>query len=371
MSVVERLAPSEPPLEQAAVLAFPASPAAIGARQPEQTASLGELERVQRGFGAARVGLIRFDLAAGSFEVIAASGRPFLAPGVKLPISASTLLAAAAEGRRALRSTETSARPLDRIASFLGFHSGLGLPLTVAGQPIGALTVMWDVDPPPIESARTVVAGNELELVRMLVAPDPTEPRVLICHEDRLLAEGLAHIVEQRLGATTDIACTLAGALAALDNRSPQLIVLSDQLCPGDRLPHTARELRAAGAGAPLLALARTESRQSYERALQAGASGYLAAAHAAERFPESVATLLEGGTELDEPRAAPTAPCLTAREHQVLVGFERGCCDKEIAQELGVALSTVKTHARAIYAKLDATSRTAAVHKARLSGLI
>jgi DNA-binding NarL/FixJ family response regulator len=355
----------------AAVLAFPAPPAAVAARQAERVASLGELERVQRGFGASRVGLVRFDLAAGTFEVVAASGRPFLAPGVRLPIAASTLLAAAAEGRRALRSTETSARPLDRIASFLGFHSGLGLPLTVAGQPIGALTVMWDVDPSPVENARTVVAGNELELVRMLVAPDPTEPRVLICHEDRLLAEGLAHLVEQRLGATTDIACTLAGALAALDNRSPELIVLSDQLCPGERLPHIARELRAAGAGAPLLALARSESKHSYERALQAGASGYLPAAYAAERFPETVATLLEGGTELEQPRTAPTTPRLTEREHQVLVGFERGWCDKEIAKELGVALSTVKTHARAIYSKLDATSRTAAVHKARLTGVI
>jgi len=358
-------------MEGAAVLAFPASPVEAAARQPEPPATLGELERVQRGFAASRVGLARFDLVAGNFEVVAACGRPFLAPGVKLPIAASTLLAAAAEGRRALRSTETSARPLDRIASFLGFHSGLGLPLTVAGRPIGALTVMWDIDPPPVENARTVVAGNEVELVRMLVAPDPTEPRVLICHENRLLAEGLAHIVEQRLGATTDIACTLAGALAALDNRSPELIVLSDQLCPGEQLPHIARELRAAGAGAPLLALARIEGRDSYERAVQAGASGYLGAAHAAERFPETVTTLLEGGTHLIEPAAAPTAPRLTEREHQVLLGFERGWCDKEIAQELGVALSTVKTHARAIYAKLEATSRTAAVHKARLTGLI
>jgi two-component system, NarL family, nitrate/nitrite response regulator NarL len=112
-------------------------------------------------------------------------------------------------------------------------------------------------------------------------------------------------------------------------------------------------------------------SRQSFESAVQAGASGYLPAAAAAERLAEIGATLLRGRSALHQPPTTPTAPKLTEREHQVLLGFERGLADKQIALELGVAISTVKTHARAIYAKLEATSRTDALHKARLTGLV
>jgi LuxR family maltose regulon positive regulatory protein len=42
-----------------------------------------------------------------------------------------------------------------------------------------------------------------------------------------------------------------------------------------------------------------------------------------------------------------------------------------EIASDLTVAHSTVKTHVRAIYSKLDATSRREAVDIARRRGLL
>lgn len=68
----------------------------------------------------------------------------------------------------------------------------------------------------------------------------------------------------------------------------------------------------------------------------------------------------------LIRPATEPPVPHLTERQLQVLHGLDRGLCDKEIAQDLEIAVSTVKSHTRAIYEKLEVRSRTAAVHAAR-----
>ena len=59
----------------------------------------------------------------------------------------------------------------------------------------------------------------------------------------------------------------------------------------------------------------------------------------------------------------------LTQREQQVLEALCRGHSDKEIAQQLDVALGTVRNHVAKIYAKLGVHSRNAALLWARDRG--
>jgi LuxR family maltose regulon positive regulatory protein len=61
----------------------------------------------------------------------------------------------------------------------------------------------------------------------------------------------------------------------------------------------------------------------------------------------------------------------LTERELEVLRLIAAGLSNREIAQELVVAVSTVKSHINHIYGKLDAKSRIQAVAKARKLGLL
>jgi len=74
-----------------------------------------------------------------------------------------------------------------------------------------------------------------------------------------------------------------------------------------------------------------------------------------------SVTTL--AGVELREP--------LSERELEVLALLAAGKSNREIARELFVALSTVKTHVKNIYGKLDVRNRTQAVSRARALGLL
>jgi DNA-binding CsgD family transcriptional regulator len=61
----------------------------------------------------------------------------------------------------------------------------------------------------------------------------------------------------------------------------------------------------------------------------------------------------------------------LSPREHEVLVLIAQGLSYQEIADQLFVSLSTVKTHASNIFSKLDVQRRTQAVMVAQKRGLI
>jgi DNA-binding NarL/FixJ family response regulator len=73
------------------------------------------------------------------------------------------------------------------------------------------------------------------------------------------------------------------------------------------------------------------------------------------------------------ESRTTQTAPIepLSARERQVLQLLAVGLTNAEIAAELVVTPGTAKTHTSSIYRKLDVTSRTKAVARARQLGLV
>ena len=69
------------------------------------------------------------------------------------------------------------------------------------------------------------------------------------------------------------------------------------------------------------------------------------------------------------KPQAGDSAP--TAAELRVLRLLPSGLSQREIANELYLAPDTVKTHVRHLYRKLDVTTRSEAVHRARGAGLL
>jgi ATP/maltotriose-dependent transcriptional regulator MalT len=81
-------------------------------------------------------------------------------------------------------------------------------------------------------------------------------------------------------------------------------------------------------------------------------------------------ATLEQEASDVASPGAELPEP-LSERELEVLTLVAAGKTNQEIAGDLFVAKSTVKTHIKNIYGKLDTRNRAQAVARARELGLI
>lgn len=108
-------------------------------------------------------------------------------------------------------------------------------------------------------------------------------------------------------------------------------------------------------------------------RALEEGAAGYLAKDSSRSDIIEAVLMVARGGTVVPADlasgladqirlRSKQQAPVLSGREMEVLRGFARGLSIPQLAGELYLAPSTVKTHTQRLYEKLGVSDRAAAV---------
>jgi two-component system, NarL family, nitrate/nitrite response regulator NarL len=117
-------------------------------------------------------------------------------------------------------------------------------------------------------------------------------------------------------------------------------------------------------------------------RALEEGAQGYLSKEARRSEIVDAVRRVSQGETVVPPElaagladqirlRAASAGPVLSEREQQVLSGFARGLSIPELAAELYLGVSTVKTHAQRLYQKLGVSDRAAAVAEGMRRGLL
>jgi two-component system, NarL family, response regulator LiaR len=117
------------------------------------------------------------------------------------------------------------------------------------------------------------------------------------------------------------------------------------------------------------------------QRAIQAGASGYLLKDVQAHELADAIRAA-KGGRSTLAPEAtqaliqamaqpAQVGEPLSEREREVLIRMARGLSNGEIAEELTISPHTVRHHVRNILAKLEVTNRTEAVHVAMQRGLV
>lgn len=186
----------------------------------------------------------------------------------------------------------------------------------------------------------------------------------------------------------SDVASAL-DRVARLDV-APDLSIIDPATDQGSGI-HLVRALRERFDEAPILVLTADSSASTLFESIRCGASGYLLKDRDAGLLAQAVADVM-GGAHPVSPAlgrhlfslagsAYAHAPVssdragsdlrLSSREKELLRHLSRGSSYAEAASVMGVVLSTVQSHVRRLYRKLDVRSRMQAVNVARANGLI
>jgi NarL family two-component system response regulator LiaR len=149
-------------------------------------------------------------------------------------------------------------------------------------------------------------------------------------------------------------------------------VILMDLLMPGMDGVETTRALRATFPQIKVLALTSFQEGNLVQRALQAGAIGYLLKDITIDELARAVRLAAQGlptlapaaGQALVQTTAqAPKiGHDLTEREKEVLALLVEGLTNQQIADRLVISPATVKFHISSIRSKLGASSRTEVV---------
>ena len=167
-------------------------------------------------------------------------------------------------------------------------------------------------------------------------------------------------------------------AVECVEREKPDVALIDLQMPVLDGVA-TTTEIVARYPRTRVLILTTYDTDAEIERAVEAGAIGYLLKDTTREQLVDAVHAASRGETVL-APRVAaklvarmrrPAQEPLTDRETDVLEAVADGLTNAEIGRRLVIGEATVKTHLLRLFAKLDVNDRTRAVVVAMERGLL
>jgi len=206
--------------------------------------------------------------------------------------------------------------------------------------------------------------------------------RILLVDDHPVVRRGLAQLINQEedmevCGEAVD--CT--GALALIGDEKPDLAVVDLSLRGSDGLD-LLKGLKQRRCRLPVLVLSMHDESVYAERALRAGASGYIMKQEALERVLQAIRVIFTGEVYLSEKMQArllravsatsadsevPPMARLSNRELEVFQLIGQGLTTGEIGRHLNLSVKTVETHCSRIKEKLGIKSATELLQSATL----
>jgi DNA-binding NarL/FixJ family response regulator len=200
--------------------------------------------------------------------------------------------------------------------------------------------------------------------------------RVLVADDQELVRTGLRMILDAQPDIDVVAEARDGAQAVALARELRPDVCLLDIRMPGMNGLEATRALAGPGVEEPIPVVVITtfDLDEYVYGALKAGAHGFLLKDAGPELLSQAVHAAANGEALIapnitvrlltafaDRPAARPVPQpidALTAREEQVLITVARGLTNAEIAEELHISLSTVKTHLTSLMGKLGARNR-------------
>ena len=206
------------------------------------------------------------------------------------------------------------------------------------------------------------------------MAADDDKIRVLVVDDHAVVRRGLLAFLEGE--SDLEVVGDAEGGPEALDllarldaeGMRPDVVLMDLQMRPVDGIEST-RMVRALYDDVEVVALTSFGEPERVQRALEAGASGYLLKDADADEVAAAIRAAYRGELQLDAAVArglmstlqagTRSAAALTPRELDVVALVGEGRANKEIARQLGIGERTARTHVSNVLHKLGLTSRT------------
>ncbi len=200
--------------------------------------------------------------------------------------------------------------------------------------------------------------------------------RVLVIDDHTIVRQGLAALLS--LSDDIQVVAEAADGIEAIlqfGEHQPD-IALVDLRLPGMSGVDIIERIRSKSPHARFIVLTTYAGDEDIYRALKAGARAYLLKGMSREDLVDTIRTVHAGKSHIPPVIAEKLAERigtedLTPRELDVLEHIVFGRSNKEIAAELAVSESTVKTHVNSLLGKLGVTDRTQAATTAIRRGIV
>ncbi len=213
------------------------------------------------------------------------------------------------------------------------------------------------------------------------------EIKIVIVDDHEMVRNGLSVMLEREEDFTVIGEANNGKEAVELVGKLQPDVVLMDLRMPEMDGVEAMRQIRAKDDSVEFLVLTTFDTDEYIFDAIEAGAKGYLLKDTSREELfkavrtvnrgesliePAVVSRVLDRLTQLSQRVArGPDPLTLSDRELEVLQLMAKGSANKQIAGDLSITESTVKTHVANIFQKLEVSHRTEAVTKAMSQGII
>lgn len=187
--------------------------------------------------------------------------------------------------------------------------------------------------------------------------------RILLVDDHPLVREGLrSRLQSEAAYAVVAEAGTAEEAMQALSLAAPDLVLMDVGLGRSSGI-ELAQLMLERCPQLKLLMFSMYDNPEYVQRAMQAGAMGYVLKDASAAEILAALDAVRAGGTFLSPGvsrrmfRGQAAKPLLSPRESEILAALGRGESGKQIAKDLGLSVRTVETHRQNIKRKLELDS--------------
>jgi two-component system, NarL family, nitrate/nitrite response regulator NarL len=193
--------------------------------------------------------------------------------------------------------------------------------------------------------------------------------QLVLCDENRMLCEALAFVLQAHGHRVLAIATSASEGVAAVSVHQPDACLLG-VLLPGGSGLDAARAMRQGHPDTKIVVLSWLSDPAVVSEAKEAGVAGFIRKDQRPDSIVRALAAVGAGGVAFG-PAASRrqgrgmTAECrdnrlgrLTPRETEVLRRIVAGQSTRQMAREMGIAITTLRGYVNSILAKLGAHSR-------------